>query len=152
MNEIPEFQLAIADFCRFLVKEGHPANLFWVFRDDLWFREPDRLLVLYPTPVENSFLAHKVYDEGRARGLVQITAIAKINDHTAATVWFPKFPEEEVQGWSRGLKLSIRQPLPMAKVVGSLGWRVVSYLPSYRWYQQNDSFVGLRRWAASDVE
>lgn len=149
MNEIPEFQVAISDFRRFLAEQGHANEIVWVFRDDLWFRGPDHVLMRYPPPAGNKPLAEKVYVEGRERGLVGITAVATAGGRVATTVWFPKFPEEEVQGWSHGLKLAIRQPLPTAKVVGGLAWKVVRCLSGYRWYQRNDSFVGSRRWAAA---
>lgn len=149
MSEIPEFQLAISNFRLFLAEQGHPDKIFWMFRDDLWFRQPDHVLVRYPPPAENKLLAEKVYDKGRECGLVGITAIATASCHIAATVWFPKSPEEEVQGWSQGLKLSINQPLPSAKVVGGLMWCVVRHLSGYRWYQRNECFIGSRRWAAA---
>lgn len=57
--------------------------------------------------------------------------------------------KEEVQGWSQGLKLSIRQPLPAAKAVGGLRWEVVKYLSVYRWYQRYEYFIGSRRGAAA---
>ena len=149
MSEIPEFHVAIPDFRRFLVEQGHADELVWVFRDDLWFRGPAQVLMRYPPPVGNKSLAEKVYAEGRERGLVGITAVATASGHVAATVWFPKFPEEEVQGWSQGLKLAIRQPLPAAKVVGGLSWRMVSYLSGYCWYQRQECSIGSRRWAAA---
>jgi hypothetical protein len=149
MSEIPEFHVAIIDFRQFLVEQGHADELVWVFRDDLWFRGPDQVLMRYPPPAGNKSLAEKVYDEGRKRGLVEITAVATTSGHVAATVWFPKFPEEEVQGWSQGLKLAIRQPLPAAKVVGGLRWRMVSHLSGYRWYQRHEFSIGSRRWAAA---
>lgn len=149
MSGIPEFQVAISDFRRFLVKEGHLDELVWVFRDDLWFSGPDNVLMRHPPPPENKCLAWKVYSEGRERGLVEIKAVATASGHVATTVWFPKFPEEEVQGWSQGLKLVIRRPLPAAKVIGGLRWRVVGYLPSYRWYQRHECFIGSRRWAVA---
>ncbi len=149
MNEIPEFQVAISDFRRFLAEQGHANELVLVFRDDLWFRGPERVLMRYPPPVGNESLAEKVYAEGRERGLVEITAVATASGYVAATVWFPKFPEEEVQGWSQGLKLAIRQPLPAAEVVGVLKWQVVRYLSGYRWYQRHECSIGSRRWAAA---
>jgi len=37
----------------------------------------------------------KVFAEGRNKGLVEVHAIARIEDKVAATVWFPKFAGEE---------------------------------------------------------
>ena len=149
MSEIPEFQAAVPDFRRFLIQQGHAGELVWVFRDDLWVRGPDQVWMCHPPPAGNKSLAEKVYAEGRERGLVGVTAVAKASGRVAATVWFPKFEEEEVQGWSQGLKLAIRQPLPTARVIGSSRWRVVRFLSGYRWYQRHDSFIGSRRWAAA---
>jgi hypothetical protein len=149
MSEIPEFHVAISDFRRYLFELGHADELVWVFRDDMWFRGPEDVLMRYPPPVGNKSLAEKVYNEGRERGLIGITAVATACGYVAATVWFPKFPEEDVQGWSHGLKLAIRQPLPAAKIVGGLAWQVVRGLSGYRWYQRHDSFIGSRRWAAA---
>ena len=150
MCDIPEFPVAISDFRRFLVEQGHADELAWVFRDDIWFRGPDDVLMRYPPPEGNKTLSEKVYDEGREQGLVGITAVATAGGRVvAATVWFPKFPEEEVQGWSQGLKLAIRQPLPAAKVVGRLRWRGIRLSSGYRRYQRHDGFIGSRRWAAA---
>jgi hypothetical protein len=120
-----------------------------VFRDDLWFRGPDDVLMRYPLPLGNIPLSEKVYNEGRERGLVGITAVVTTTGHVGATVWFPKFPEEEVQGWSQGLKLAINQPLPVAKVVGGLRWKAFRYLSGYRRYQRHEFGIGSRRWAAA---
>jgi hypothetical protein len=149
MNEIPEFHFAVSNFHRFLEEHGHSEPLVWVFRDDLWFRKPDHVLVCFPPTTESNLLAKRVYDEGRVRGLVSIEAIAVAGRHIIASVWFPKFPEESVQGWSRGLKLSLRQPLPVAKIVSGRLWRVVRHLSGYRRYQRNEPFIGTRVWAAN---
>jgi hypothetical protein len=98
MSEMPEFRVAISDFCRFLIEQGHVGELVWVFRDDHWFRGPDHVLMRYPPPSGNEPLAQKVYDEGRERGLVEVIAVATAKGHVATIVWFPKFPKEEVQG------------------------------------------------------
>ncbi len=57
MNEIPEFQVATSDFRRFLIVKGHVGELVWVFRDDLWFRGPDHVLMRYPPPAGNEAFA-----------------------------------------------------------------------------------------------
>ena len=144
MRAISDFNIAVSDFRRFLAGEGHPDDLFWVFRDDLWWRGPDHVLVRYPPPPENPLLAEKVYDEGRERGLAEMKALATAGGRTAATVWFPKYPEEEVQGWSQGVKLVIRQPLPEAKAVSGLAWHIIRRLPGYRRYQRDECVIGSR--------
>lgn len=149
MNEIPEFKNAVTSFRCFLARQGYPDRLLWVFRDDLWFRRPDQVFMRLPLPSVNTHLAEKVYGEGRKQGFVEIAAVAINNDHVAATVWFPRFPKEEIQGWSCGLKLAIRQPLPVGTVIDGLGWWVVRCFPGYRRYQRLVGNLGTRRWAAS---
>ena len=149
MSEIPDFGHALSDFSRFLVGQGHSGSLVWVFRDDLWFRSRDLVWVRFPPPKENRLLAESTYAQGRERGLVEIVAIATSISHFFATVWFPKNPGQEVQGWSQGLKLMMWEPLAVAKKVSFLKWLIVMRLSSYRRSQQEESFIGSRRWAAS---
>ena len=115
MNDIPDFAEALTQFRSFVEESGHPSDLLWVFRDDVWQLYPRAVWVKYPSPPVNATLAEKVFAEGRERGLVQIYAVAIVVDKIAATVWFPKYAHEEVQGWSEGMKLSISQPLLRAK-------------------------------------
>ena len=107
MNGIPNFDDALASFRRFLAEQGHTADIFWVFREDIWRRSPTNVLLRFPSQTKNLALAQKVFEEGRKKGLVDVHAIATIRDKVAATIWFPKFPDEEIQGWDCGLKLSI---------------------------------------------
>ncbi len=146
MSAIPEFEIAVGDFRRFLTGQGHPGKLCWVFSDDLWTRGPTDVLLRFP-PRANLVLAKKVYGEGRERGLIQMLAVATARDYVAANVWYPKHPEEEVQGWSQGLKLSITQPLPPAKLVNRMAWLFVRLTPEYRRYQRSTFSIGSRRWA-----
>ena len=68
---------------------------------------PRRFGFKYPSSRQNISLAEKVFGEGREKGLVEIHAVAVAAGQIAATVWFPKYAHEEVQGWNRGMKLSI---------------------------------------------
>jgi len=149
MNDIPDFSEAFRQFRRFLAENGHPDEVFWVFREDLWQLSINRVLVKYPTRPENITLAQKVFAEGRARGLVEITAVAETADRVAASVWFPKYPNEEVQGWACGMRMTIRQPLPSARVLASRYWWVLRLFPRFRHYQRFASFIGTRGWAAA---
>jgi hypothetical protein len=57
----------------------------------------------------------KVFAEGSAKGLVELVALAQTTDWILATVWYPKYESEEVQGWGQNMKLAIRQPLPRGR-------------------------------------
>ena len=143
------FEEALASFQSFLMQEGYPGNVFWIFRDDIWKRAPDDVLIQYPPPAKNEILARKVFDEGCARGLVSIDAVARTAGGIATTVWFPKFDNEEVQGWERGMKLAIIQPFPCAKIITPVRWRLYKFLPRFRQYQRFEGATGTRRWAAA---
>jgi hypothetical protein len=149
MPEIPEFSEAVRDFQSFLGREGVATRLVWVFRDDLWQRGQRKVLIRWPEPDQTRQLMEKVFAEGRAKGLVEIVALAQTADWIVATVWYPKYESEEVQGWSQNMKLSIRQPLPRAIRVASVLWNAFAWLPSFRRYQRTAFGVGTREWAAS---
>ncbi|HKQ08558.1 MAG TPA: hypothetical protein VJ464_25780 [Blastocatellia bacterium] len=149
MNDIPDFQEALALFRSFLADQRHPDKVIWVFREDVWKRSPTQVFIKYPPPQENASLIQKVFSEGRQRGLIDITAVAATYDKVVASVWFPKYPEEEVQDWDRGMKLSIIQPLPYPKLLPPWMWRLIQLLPQYQQYQKGAGFIGTRPWAAA---
>lgn len=150
MNDIPTFEDAVASFTRFLNESGNPTNIFWVFREDVWKRSPTDVAIRLPSQPENLALAKKVFDEGRDKGLVDIRAFATVDNRVAATIWFPKFPGEEIQGWDCGMKLSIAEPLPCAKIVSSIQWLLFRFLPRFRHYQRLELWVGTKPWAATE--
>ena len=149
MNDIPDFEDALLSFRRFLLEQSHPGNIFWVFREDIWKRSTTNVVLKFPSQRRNLALARKVFDEGRRKGLVDIHAIATVNDQVAATVWFPKFAYEEIQGWDNGMKLSIASPLPSAEIVGQLRWLSFRLNSQFRNYQRVEPWVGTKAWAAA---
>jgi len=149
MNDIPEFAETVQQFRAFLREQGHPTTLVWVFRDDLWKMNLSRVLLREFHGSGRVNLAEKVFVEGRAKGLVQVTAVAQSNDVTAATVWYPKYEDEEIQGWNQGLKLSVVQPLPAATLVSRLLWWPLLAVPGFREYQRTELTIGTKRWAAA---
>ena len=148
MNDIPSFEDAVASFEHFLTVQGHPSKILWVFREDIWKRSASDVALRFPSESKNLALARKVFGEGRKKGLVDVHAIATVDDMTAATVWFPKFADEEIQGWNSGMKLSIAQPLPTAKCVDGLMWLWFRLHPQFRRYQRTEFGVGTKAWAA----
>jgi hypothetical protein len=150
MSEIPAFDDAVVEFERFLAAQGHSGVVSWVFREDVWRRSPSRIVVRRPPRSGSHDLARKVYAEGRAKGLVSVDALARVNSGVIATVWYPRLTGEEVQGWSRGLRLSISEPLPTASEFPGLAWRMLGLFPAYRRYQAHECFVGTRNWAAAE--
>jgi hypothetical protein len=148
-NDIPEFAEAVERFRRFLADSGHSYDVFWVFREDVWRLSLTDIRGRYPSPSENVALAKKVFSEDRDRGLVEITAVATAAGSVAATVWFPKYPEEVVQGWDRGMKIGISEPLPRARRVGRLRWMLLQCLPRFRQFQREAIFIGSNAWAAA---
>src|SRR5690242_10513190 len=72
MNDVPEFEDAVGLFRNFLAEEDLPANVFWVFREDIWKRSLGDVVLRFPSHVKNLALAKKVFAEGRKMGLVEI--------------------------------------------------------------------------------
>jgi len=94
------------------MRRGLPGDVRWVFRDDLFQPDPLRICVPPQLPDDNESLAAKVFAEGRREGLVEIVGIGSSSTRVLGTVWHPKQAGEEVQGWSVGMKLSVRSPKP----------------------------------------
>ena len=149
MESIPEFSEAVESFQAFLATDSLPTAITWVFRDDIWFVAHDTLIARSEPGGGSASLAEKVYSEGQAKGLIEIIAIGRSQSHTLATVWFPKFAEDEVQGWNVGLKLAIRQPCPAAWRVGGVLWRILEWSPAFKRFQRAYGFIGTREWAAA---
>ena len=149
MNDIPDFEDALSSFRRFLTDNGHPAEIVWIFRDDLWKRSVTEVFVRIPFQPKSLALAKKVFDEGRRKGLVDVHAVAIADNMVAATVWFPRTDDDEIQGWNCGMKLTISEPLLRAKAFGSFRWWLFSFLPSFRHYQTWELTVGTKAWAAA---
>lgn len=148
MNDIPGFEEAVALFRSFLAEQGHPTDIFWVFREDIWKRSATGVVLRFPSQTKNLALAKKAFQEGRKRGIVNVHAVATVGYKVAATVWFPKFVEE-IQGWNRGMKLSIAEPLPTAEMVGQFKWLMFRFKLQFRHYQQLDSWIGTKAWATA---
>ena len=151
MNEIPDFENAVASFEHFLAEQGYPSKILWVFREDIWKRSSSDVVLRFPSQMKNLALAKSVFGEGRIKGLVDVHAIATVGDVTAATVWFPKFKDEKIQGWNRGMKLSIAHPLPSAKSVSGFRWLCFRLQPKFRHYQRWEVAVATKAWAAAQV-
>jgi hypothetical protein len=149
VNDIPEFAGAVKQFRTFLADSGLPDKVFWVFREDLWRMSRNQVLVRYPPSSQNLPLVQKVFAEGRERGLVQLNAVAATSNAVAAVVWYPKYPEEEVQGWGRGMKLTHTHPLPRGRTISWWCWKLMRLHPGFRQYQRRDILIGTRDWAAA---
>lgn len=152
--DLPAFPSAVAKFREFLAAQGETGDLVWIFREDV-YRTADGLATIrvQGSAGNNVELSEKVYEEGRARGLVEITAVARACDRIAATVWFPRLPEQEIQGWNRGLKLCRRQPLSEARIVSSGPlWRLHTMRPAWKRFQSLNRFLETRSWASASLE
>lgn len=149
MSDIPEFEEALLSFGQFLTDNGHPSEIVWVFRDDVWKRSMTEMFVRIPSQRKSRVLAKKVFNEGRKKGLVEVHAVAVAGNTVAATVWFPRTDDNEIQGWNRGMKLTISEPLLRAKTFGSLRWWLFSFLPRFRHYQTWERIIGTRAWAVA---
>ena len=150
--QIPSFDDALHAFREFLRSLDHPDTVRWVFRDDLYFPDAATCLARDPLPSENEQLVERVFEQGRAAGLIELKAIAVSRDVTIAAMWFPRAPEEEVQGWLAGMKLAIVEPPARLQFIrGGTRWWLRTLGLGYRRYQQRESFIPTRAWAKSDT-
>jgi hypothetical protein len=132
----------------FLGSEGKSDTIVWVFKDDLFLSDPETAFVRHPLPSETDTLAEKVYNEGRRKGLVELSAIAASPNQTFVSIWYPRSEDEEIDGWDTGVKMSISDPLANAVLVTSrLEWWFWRKLPPYRRYQKDALWIGSRAWA-----
>src|SRR5258708_6907092 len=145
-NDIPEWSRAVQSFQEFLRSQDWPDAVQWVFRDDILVR--GTRVLAGPASEEQVVLSKRVFEAGRAKGLVELVGIAASPGAVLATVWYPKQEDEEVQGWSRGFKLSVRDRLPRATIMPSIAWALIRRTPSYRRCQRDAHFIGTREWAA----
>jgi hypothetical protein len=78
-----------------------------------------------------------------------MAAVSRGEDWAAATVWFPKVPEEATQGWDNGVKVAIRDPLAIAIPFRASAWWLFKFHPHFRRFQATYSFIGSRAWAVA---
>lgn len=133
MSKIPPFSEAVSKLRGFLASRDHPTELAWVFREDCYSLALDRWVVVQPLPEANERLARTYYESARERGVVQLRALFRIGDATAAAVWSPAEIAREVEGWPRGLKLSAAEPFVPARTVTSrFAWWLHRWTRAYR--------------------
>jgi len=149
MRDIPEFEDALSSFRQLLTDHGHPSEIVWVFREDLWKRSATEVFVRIPSQPRSLALARKVFNEGRRKGLVDLHAVAVADNTVATTVWFPRTEGDKIQGWNRGITLTVSEPLLRAKTFGLFRWWLFSFLPGFRHYQKHELIIGTRNWAAA---
>ncbi len=67
-----------------------PADLFWVFREDV-LPHQHHILVKEPLPKENERIAASIYERGVQRDLgVRLDALCVLGERTCCYVWLPE--------------------------------------------------------------
>ena len=139
---MPDFLSAKTQLSEFLRGEGKADRIAWVFKDDLFLADPETAFIRYPLPADTEPLAGKVFNEGRQKGLVELSAIAGNADETFVSIWYPRAGDEEVDGWEEGVKMSISEPLARSVLVTSrMEWWFWRKLPPYRRYQKESFWL-----------
>jgi hypothetical protein len=117
---LPSFTEAVATFAGFLEREGAPAQLLWIDREDLTSHRRE-IWVRVGDASEAARRAEARYEAGRQKGVgVALRAVCKVGASTACYVWVPKdktAAEYAMQPWS--LKCQVPAPLISASVVRS---------------------------------
>jgi hypothetical protein len=148
-DDLPDFAAATDRMRELLVSHEHPSTFVWVFREDICWITPATILLRPLTQRDTADLSRRIYEEGRAKGIVEIRALARTRDAVAVTVWYPAQLINQVQGWNRGLKLSVSEPLPRARSIPAIAWFGVRHSPWYRRGQVRRSWVLTRKWATA---
>jgi hypothetical protein len=143
MEPLLQFDEAVVRFGQFLDEQDCPAKIQWAFRDDWYSTGPSSHHVAWPLPANNEGGARHLYDAGRDRGLVELRAVFFVSETCVAIVVAPE--RDEIQGWNRGLRLSIPQPFTDARPVRSRTvWFWHRITPGYRRFQRHSAFAPLR--------
>ena len=140
MDEIPSFREGVERFQQFLRTRGYDGAVVWTFREDFYSTSSSRTWIRWPLPDTNAIVASRCFDAGRATGLVEIAALFRVGTSLAATVFSPT--PDEIQGWNRGFKLSVRSPLAeAARVPNGILWALHRHRPAYAHFQKRETIV-----------
>lgn len=151
MHDIPSFTEACSEFQAFLRDQGAPTRLQWVFREDFYSFGPSHHCIRWPVPSENASLAAALFEQGRSRGLVELTARFSIGSAVAVSVLAPQ--PDEMQGWSQGFKLCKLTPFAEATpVLSALRWAMHRWRAPYQRFQKYSEFVPCRQSAAQHTD
>ncbi len=143
MEQLPVFDEAALELQRFLRAQGHSDDIAWAFREDWCSSGPSCHRVVWPLSADNEQLARALYLAGCGRGLVELKAVFSVEDRSVATVIAPQ--PDEVQGWSRGLKLAIHEPfVHAAPIKPGFAWRLHRLTPAYRRFQRHETSIPRR--------
>lgn len=148
---IPEFTKALDQLRDFLVQEGAPAGMVWFFREDYYSVSPGCHFVRWPLPDVNADLAASLFQRGRSRGIVEISAHFRVGEASAVSVLAPA--PDEIQGWSEGLKLSKLNPFAEATRISgsSLAWRLRRRCATRRLLPGAFEFASTRKDAVAQI-
>jgi hypothetical protein len=145
MENIPSFTEAVKGFQNFLRADRRPHEIIWAFGEDLYSASPSTHWVAWPLPPENMVHAWRLFDAGRTRGLVELQALFSVGSYTVPM-------PDEIQGWTHGLKLAIRQPfVPATAVARGLRWWMHRVRPTYFRFQRYQDFISRRNTTAKET-
>jgi hypothetical protein len=127
----PSFGQAIEKFTEFVVAQGCPRDLRWVFADDVT-SSGRRIWARLPLKEDNPDCARRHYDLGLQRGLgIQLAVLCVIDNISYCYVWLPKDTLDAEYALLAGLKLSVPVDLPVAcKARSGLAWILRTWLNS----------------------
>lgn len=141
--ELPDFSDAAASLQEFLASHSRPTSIVWAFAEDYYTPSVVQHWVRWPLPRENEELARGTYAAGRTRGLVELCAQFHTEGFAVATVFAPR--QDQIQGWSAGLRLAIREPWVEARAVRSRArWWWHRHMGRYRHWQAHQELVARR--------
>jgi hypothetical protein len=129
IQEMPSFDDALKQFHAFIVQQGLPPDLLWVFREDVSF-DGQRILIKEPLPSDNVRLVESFYERGCRRGVgVLLTVLCLLDSHSCCYIWLPEDEIEAIESLTAGLKLSVpTSPASAESIKGWFGWQLYNWL------------------------
>jgi hypothetical protein len=84
------FESTLDAFRRFIVGQGFPERMAWVFREDVTSKGR-RIAVRWPVPTVNESAVRGRYDAGVRRGLgLRLEVLCLLDDVSCCVVWVPE--------------------------------------------------------------
>lgn len=104
---IEPFDAALERFRQFDAGQGLPAQVVWVFREDVTSRRR-RIAVRWPVAPDNEAVARKRYGVAVRRGLgLRLEVLCLLGGVSCCTIWVPNDDLDASYAMLSGLKLSV---------------------------------------------
>lgn len=114
-DDAPKFARACEKLSELIAAHGQLPQLLWTFFED--YAWVDQVLYLRPDELDGNEALAAAYYDGHNRELgVVLTAVATNCGRSLCTIWAPTTKEEAEDRMVVGLKLSVHENMPEARI------------------------------------